>query len=105
MALGLLFSSHIARDVSLGEAKLIGALILPLPARCGWNSFAMAVLWPWRVRAMLVQGTGVSKFYHLSQASSWPMYVRLYVWVCVMAKGKAFGSPRLEDHIGGHGAT
>ena len=30
--LGLLFSSHLARDVSLGKAKLAEVLILPQPA-------------------------------------------------------------------------
>ena len=54
VALGLLFSSHLAFDVSLDEAKLVGVLVLPLSAGCGWNSSAMVVFCPWRVRAVLV---------------------------------------------------
>lgn len=105
VALGLPFSSHLACNMSLSEAKLVRALVLPLPAGCRRNSSTMAMLWPWRVCAVLVQGADVSELQQLGQASSWPMYMHAYVWVCITAKGKAFGSPRLEGHISDHGVT
>ena len=60
---------------------------------------------PWRPCGMRQGHTSVPKHPRLSKASSWPMYVCAHVWVCVTAKGEAFGSSRLEDHVGGHGAN
>ena len=76
---------------------------LSLLAWYGWNDLAVAVLWPWQACS------GACARHRCFQAlEAWQVRGLLrYVWVRVLrymvAKGAAFGPPRLEDHVGDHG--